>query len=338
MMTAFTLLILLIAVLKELQAFKTPNHPTTVRDRILSMSPMNSPTVTTTPLTPSAVKEQQLLRQQIYSVTGRNLKANVKGNSICYDFLRSKTSNRYPPIIYLPGLLKEKSDLKSINLQSLCKKEDFTFLSADYLGVGRSGGSFSDATISKWTDDIIYLIDTLLQPIKIKPIFVGHALGAWITFLIAKKRPDLVGGIVGISSDPDFTEELLWKTLSPEIKERIMNEGEHEITWGNERYPITRNLIEDGRKNLILNGEKGSFKLKCAVRLLHAMYDEEVPYSFALRLTEICSTDDIALSLVKSASHEMDGEEEIKLMRSMIFDLMTVFREGEYDLTSPASG
>ena len=49
-------------------------------------------------------------------------------------------------------------------------------------------------------------------------------MGAWISFLIALRRPDLVAGIVGLSADPDFTEELLWKSLSEDIKEKIMQE------------------------------------------------------------------------------------------------------------------
>jgi pimeloyl-ACP methyl ester carboxylesterase len=92
-----------------------------------------------------------------------------------------------------------------------------------------------------------------------KVILVGHGMGAWISFLIAMKRPDLVSGIVGLSADPDFTEELLWKTLSEEVKTRIMDEGEAQVSWGKENYKITRNLIVDARNNLLLAGGPGFF-------------------------------------------------------------------------------
>lgn len=82
-------------------------------------------------------------------MVGRNLKLPVEGGSLSYDLFRSKTPNS-TPVVYLPGLVKEKNEAKSINLQSLCKKEDLTFLSADYFGVGRSDGSFADGTISRW--------------------------------------------------------------------------------------------------------------------------------------------------------------------------------------------
>ena len=88
-------------------------------------------------------------------------------------------------------------------------------------------------------------------------VLVGHGVGAWIAFLVASQRPDLVSGIVGLAADPDFTEELLWKTLDEEVKNKIMNDGQCEIKWGNDKYLISRNLIEDGRKNLLLTGGKG---------------------------------------------------------------------------------
>ena len=83
-------------------------------------------------------------------------------------------------------------------------------------------------------------------------------MGAWISFLIALRRPDLVAGIVGLSADPDFTEELLWASLSEDIKQQIMTAGSAEITWGTEKYPITKELILDGRKNLLLAGGRGT--------------------------------------------------------------------------------
>lgn len=179
------------------------------------------------------------------------------------------------------------------------------------------------------------MIEQLLGQRKV--ILVGHGMGAWISFLIAQRRPDLVSGIVGLSADPDFTEELLWKSLSEEIKSKIMTEGVCEITWGKEKYPITKNLIEDGRKNLLLAGGPNSVQVKCPVRLIHAMFDEEVPYSLVLKLVENISVKDVSVVLMKDASHAMEGEEEFKVMRSMIEEINTAFK-GDFDLRSPASG
>jgi pimeloyl-ACP methyl ester carboxylesterase len=193
-----------------------------------------------------------------YSVkTGRDLNIEVEdGINICYDAIKEENPAG-PPVLYLPGLLSPKSEGKSINLRAFCKKQGYTFLSADYYGTGKSSGNFVDGTVSRWTQDTIYLIEKLLLR-QGQVVLVGHGVGAWIAFLVASSRPDLVSGIVGLAADPDFTEELLWKSLDDDVKNRIMTEGVCEIKWGNDKYLISRNLIEDGRKNLLLTGGKGS--------------------------------------------------------------------------------
>jgi len=270
--------------------------------------------------------------------SGRNLRFSVDGGYLSYDLFYASGPNE-PQIVYLPGLIREKNEAKSINLQALCKKNDMTFLSADYFGVGKSSGSFADGSVSRWTSDAIELITSVLNKSgEKKVILVGHGLGTWISFLIAMKYPELVSGIVGMSADPDFTEELLWETLSDEVKEKIMNDGVYEITWGNNKYPITRGLIEDGRKNLLLKGPPGSLNVNCPVRLIHAQQDEEVPYAIALRLLERCSTKDASIVLIKSASHSMEGVREFATMRFLISDILDASRFNQYDLTSPGSG
>lgn len=171
---------------------------------------------------------------------------------------------------------------------------------------------------------------------KEKVILVGHGVGTWISFVIAEKRPDLVDGIVGLAADPDFTEELLWKKLSDEVKNKIMTEGTYEITWGTEKYPISKNLIEDGRKNLMLS-RSSIIPIKCPVRLIHGMKDEEIPYDVAIRIINNIASPNAAVELLKSSTHSMETETDMKAMRSMIDEVINAFK-GDFDLRSPASG
>lgn len=189
--------------------------------------------------------------------SGRDLIANINGVSLSYDLVRSKTTAT-PAIVFLPALVREKNEAKSIYLKSLCKKADLTFMCADYFGVGKSGGKFADGSVTRWSDDTIALVERLIAPYERKVVLVGHGLGAWISIIVASKRPDLISGVVGLAADPDFTEELLWKRLPEDVKDKIMREGTYTITWGNEQYPISKNLIEDGRKNLLLTGQPGN--------------------------------------------------------------------------------
>ena len=268
----------------------------------------------------------------------RNQILEVDGAQICYDISVAQATERSgPPIVYLPGLIRPKSEAKSLNLQAFCRKAGFTFLCADYYGNGRSSGSPTDGTVGRFVRDTITLIDKLLGTSQGKVVLVGHGVGTWVAFLVAMKRPDLVSGIVGMAADPDFTEELLWKKLPDDVKEKIMREGVAEITWGKEKYPISRNLIEDGRNNLLLSGPPGSIPVSCPVRLIHGLSDEEVPMDLALKLLANCASRDSALTLLKSSTHAMEDEQDMKTMRSMILEVMTNYR-GDFDLRSPGSG
>lgn len=80
-----------------------------------------------------------------------------------------------------------------------------------------------------------------------------------------------------------------------------------------------------------------SLPIRCPVRLIHALNDEEVPYHFAVQLAQNVQSEDVNLQLIKSSSHSLEGEYEFRTMRYMILDIMSSFT-GVYDLTSPGSG
>lgn len=111
------------------------------------------------------------------TMIGKNQFVDVKGTSVCYDYLKSQTSSGSgPPVVYLPGLIRQKTDAKSINLQSWCKKQDFSFFCADYAGVGRSKGAFIDGSVGRWADDTIYLIENTVGLSQGKVVLVGHGM------------------------------------------------------------------------------------------------------------------------------------------------------------------
>lgn len=101
-----------------------------------------------------------------------------------------------PAVIYLPGLFRQKTDDKGVIIKSFCKRQDITFMCADYVGIGRSKGKFEDGTISRWAEDTITLIKDVILPYHKRIILVGHGVGAWISFVIANQRPDIMGGTV----------------------------------------------------------------------------------------------------------------------------------------------
>ena len=73
------------------------------------------------------------------------------------------------------------------------------------------------------------------------------------------KTPFLIKGFLGIGSAPEFLENLMWKKFTKKMKKEIKTKGIITIKHGRSsfknklnEYPITFQLIKDGRKNKIL--------------------------------------------------------------------------------------
>ena len=198
--------------------------------------------------------------------------------------------------MFLPSLALPKVNAMSSSLRTWCRKNKYSFVVADYHGVGRSKGDIEEACLSKWLADTKQLIETVASPNDHRRVvLVGAGVGGWIAVRLAQTDPELVGGVVGLAADPDFTEDLLLKRLKPDVIERIMD-GMELIKWGDCSYPISRKLIEDARDHLLLKGPDGGLDVQCPVRLLHGLEDEEVPYTTAVRLANRIKTEDVTVS------------------------------------------
>lgn len=223
--------------------------------------------------------------------------------------------NEHDLVVCLNNLADVKLNEKSTEVFEYCRKENKNFLCFDWFGRGESTGKLMEATISRWTEDTIHFLENEATHVKggiagVKAALVGVGVGGWVAVLVALRRPDLVRGIVGLSADPDFTEDLLWNQLPEEEKDAIMRDGFREVKWGGreEVYPITSSLIIDGRKNLVLRGGKDSLEIMCPVRLIHSLEDEEVPYSVPLRLADAIQTNNIRVIMPKVGGHDLQED------------------------------
>jgi pimeloyl-ACP methyl ester carboxylesterase len=269
--------------------------------------------------------------------SGRNLYLNRnsadEANKLRYDLIKGEDENYN--VLVLPYLFTPKNQGISAQVESWCRRNKCTFVCADYHGVSAAGEWFNEGTVTRWKQDTIELLE---KTVTGKTIIVGAAVGAWVMLRVAQERPDLIAAMVGVSCDPDFTEELLWANLSEEDKSVIMDKGAHDIKWGDNTYRITRNLIVDGRKNLVLGGGPDSLDISCPLRLLHGTMDEEVPISIPLRLSESIASNDVDVLLLKGMRHFIDTEKEYDALHRTLDDAKDAAGNYEIDLNSPGSG
>ncbi|HTR17519.1 MAG TPA: alpha/beta hydrolase [Acetobacteraceae bacterium] len=227
------------------------------------------------------------------------------------------TEGSGPTVVFLPGFRSDMTGDKATALAADCAAAGRAMLRLDYSGHGASGGRFEDGTIGIWTKDALTLIDRLTQG---QLLLVGSSMGGWIALLAALARPDRVAGLVGIAAAPDFTETLIWQTLPPARRARLLETGAIEApsAYG-PPYAITRALIEDGRARLLLNAP---IPLACPVRLLHGQRDADVPWQTALRIAESLHAEDVRVTLVKDGDHRLSRPRDLTLLRRTVAELL----------------
>ncbi len=211
-----------------------------------------------------------------------------------------------PTIVFLPGYRSDMQGAKALALDAWAAARGRAILRLDYSGCGESEGRFEDGTLTRWRDDVLHAIDTLVTgPV----LLVGSSMGGWLMLLVALARPDRVAALVGIAAAPDFTD---WGFTDAD-KARLHSDGRivEPSDYDEEGYLTTLAFWQSGQKNLLLNGP---IPLDCPVRLLHGQVDETVPWSVAMRLTDALRSDDVQVTIVKNGDHRLSRDKDIALL------------------------
>ena len=226
---------------------------------------------------------------------------------------------RGPTIVFLPGFRSDMEGSKAVHLAAFAAARGQAMLRLDYSGHGASGGRFEDGTIGLWTSDALQVIDSLTEgPL----LLVGSSMGGWIGLNLALARPDRVAGFVGIAAAPDFTETLIWETMPTPARQALMEQGVvHTPSDYGEPLPITRALIEDGRRHLLLGS---AIPLRCPIRLLQGQRDPDVPWQTALTIAERAGSADVQVILIKDGDHRLSRDGDLAILEDVVLRLMPV--------------
>ena len=211
-------------------------------------------------------------------------------------------------VVFFHGLMSDMVGAKPTAIQKFCRKLKLNFLKFEYSGHGRSSGKFIEGNISKWTDEAKQLIKSKIKKDK-NLIFVGSSMGSWIALNLFSFFKKQIKGFIGIASAPEFLEKLMWKKFSKKIKKIIMTKKIYHLEHGGFIYPITKQLIFDGRKNKVLNNK---INLKIPIVLFHGAKDEVVPLNFSKKIFEICKKSKKKLIKIKNGDHSLSRKSDLK--------------------------
>ena len=228
-----------------------------------------------------------------------------------------------PGLFWLGGFKSDMRGTKAEALAAHAGKNGRACIRFDYSGPGESGARFEDGTISRWLEETIAVFEACAREPQ---IVVGSSMGAWIALLLARAlagrsgKSARIAGLVLIAPAPDFTETLMWMEFSPETRREIEEKGMWLMpsAYGEEPYPITRALIEDGRQHLLLDKP---LEIGCPVRILQGVQDPDVPWRHALKLVSCLAQDDVVLTLVKDGDHRLSRSEDIERLLRTIDEL-----------------
>jgi esterase/lipase len=217
-------------------------------------------------------------------------------------------------IIFLPGFMSDIDGKKPQAFKKYAIKNKLGFLAIEYSGHGKSSGKFTRGNISQWSNDAKNSIKKIVK--KNKFILIGSSMGAWISLNQFKYFKYQIKGFVGIGSAPEFLERLMWKKFTKKMKKEIKKKGKIIIKHGQSKfknklneYPITYQLIKDGRKNKVFSKK---IKSNIRVTLIHGGKDDVVPVSFSKKIFSVFKGVKKKLVIIKKGDHSLSNANPLK--------------------------
>ena len=216
-------------------------------------------------------------------------------------------------IIFLPGFMSDIEGKKPQSFRQFAIKRKFGFLALEYSGHGKSTGEFTRGNISIWTKNVKFLIKNIVK--KNDFIIIGSSMGAWIALNQFKYFNKQIKAFIGIGSAPEFLTRLMWDKFPKKTKKEIKKKGIVTIEKGQYKYPITLQLIKDGRKNKVFTKK---ILQKIYVYMFHGKKDEVVPVSFSKKVLTIFKKAKKKLFVIKKGDHSLSDARSLNLIKNQL--------------------
>ena len=234
-----------------------------------------------------------------------------EGSSVRKIAVRARTGST-PGLFWLGGFNSDMRGTKALALDAWAAEHDRACVRFDYSGHGESGGALIEGTIGRWLEESVAVFERFCAGPQ---VVIGSSMGGWMALLLAREIASreriraLLAGLVLIAPAPDFTEQLMWNSFSPEVQNEIRTKGVwlRPSQYG-EPYPITRALIEEGRNHLLLGS---AIDVGYPVRILQGAQDPDVPWQHAFALAHRLPSDDVVLTMIQDGDHRLSRPQDI---------------------------
>jgi pimeloyl-ACP methyl ester carboxylesterase len=210
-----------------------------------------------------------------------------------------------PTVVWVGGFRSDMEGTKALALEAAAKDGGWSFLRYDHFAHGQSSGDWKAATIGRWREDAVAVIDSLQGP----AVLVGSSMGGWVALLAALARPEAVAGLVLINPAQDFTERLMWPGLADHERQAILRDGETVVVEeGLGSYALTRTMFEEARTWMLLDNP---IEIAAPVHILQGRADQTVPWSHAVALIEQLRGGNVRLDLIEGGDHRLSSPADL---------------------------
>ena len=211
-----------------------------------------------------------------------------------------------PTVVWIGGFRSDMEGTKALALDVAARERSWAYVRYDHFAHGVSSGDWRQATVGRWREDAVALIDSLPGPV----IPVGSSMGGWVALLAAMARPERVAGLVLVNPAQDFTERLMWPGLADHVRQAIVRDGEALISEeGLGDYVLTRAMFEEARGWLVLDGE---IRILAPIHILQGRADDVVPWRHQVALMERLRGGDVTLERVEGGDHRLSSPADLE--------------------------
>ena len=134
-------------------------------------------------------------------------------------------------------------------------------------------------------------------------------MGAWLSLNQFNSFKKQIKGFLGIGSAPEFLENLMWKKFTKKMKDETIKKKIYILQHGTYSYPISYQLIKDGRKNKILHKKITS---KISVTMIHGNKDDVVPQNYSKKVLKIFKQAKKRLIIINNGDHSLSNNFGLK--------------------------
>lgn len=174
----------------------------------------------------------------------------------------------------------------------------YVVLRFDFTGIGESGGSFAEKTVSGNVGDLVRAATTLIERNLGPCVLIGHSLGGAAALLAARRLKTVTAVVtIGAPSSVDHVTHLFAGQL-----DELRDNGHTTVTIAGRSFELEAGFLADLARHQVL---EAAAALGRPYLVVHARDDEVVQHDHALELLEAAGEPKQLLSL-ETGGHLFD--------------------------------